>query len=107
MAHEIYTIDETEPYQNFLVGNASPIEDKAALTLSFDSAIVLSASPTMVKAGIPGDICTCTSISVISIPLNVRLAIMNYHLLIVILLVGKAYYRTNFTKSRLVSIFDN
>ncbi|BBJ31736.1 hypothetical protein RAS_08450 [Rickettsia asiatica] len=32
----------------FLVGSASPIEDNAALTRSFDSAIVLSASPTIV-----------------------------------------------------------
>jgi hypothetical protein len=37
----------------FSDGRDKAIEHKAALTLSLDSAIVLSASPTIVKEGIP------------------------------------------------------
>ena len=36
-------------------GSANPIEDKAALILSFDSATALSAKPTIIIAGRPFD----------------------------------------------------
>lgn len=40
-----------------------PIDDKAGRTRSRLSAIALSGSPTMTKAGSPADNCTCTSTS--------------------------------------------
>jgi len=59
----------------FLAGRDNPIDDNAALTLSLDSAMVLSASPTIVKAAIPKARLTCTSTSIISMPLKVKLGI--------------------------------
>ena len=39
-------------------GKATPIDDNAARTRSFDSATALSAKPTMAMLGIPFDRCT-------------------------------------------------
>jgi hypothetical protein len=49
-------------------GKARPMEVKAARTRSRLSVTALSGSPTTVKAGSPGAICTCTSTSKTRMP---------------------------------------
>ena len=51
-------------------GNSRPIEFKAARTRSLLSAIVLSGNPTILKAGMPDEICNCKSTSSVSNPLK-------------------------------------
>jgi hypothetical protein len=49
-------------------GSAKPMAFSAPRTRSRLSATALSGRPTMVKCGIPGPICTCTSIGRASMP---------------------------------------